>query len=375
VYDIIYRTRSYNRNSRDHATSHIHTIMSQIQLTPDQKIGIIGYGLMGLTWRPEHLLVDNETAFTAMSTALSLGANFWDGGEFYGTVDRNSCHLLADYFTAHSEAASKVVLSIKGGAAVGSFEPDSSEANLRRSVNDCLTALRGTKSIDLYQCARVDPNYSIEETMTVLGKLVQEGLIRGIGLSEVRATTISRAAKIHPIVAVEVELSLFSTHILRNGIAVTCAKLGIPIVAYSPLGRGALAGNTIRKKADLPEGDRRRGMPRFQDDVLEWNARLVDAVDEFAKKRGYTKAQVAIGWVRGLSGRTLELMDENGQKVQCTLGSIVPIPGATREERVRENLTPVTLNDDEVDELTRLAFELAARGDRYPAAMQKHIDG
>jgi pyridoxine 4-dehydrogenase len=349
--------------------------MSQIQLTPNLKIGSIGYGLMGLTWRPEHLLVDNETAFTAMSTALSLGATFWDGGDFYGTPDRNSCHLLAEYFTAHPEAASKVVLSIKGGAAVGALKPDSSEANLRRSVNDCLSALRGTKSIDLYQCGRVDPNYSIEETMSVLGKLVNEGLIGGIGLSEVRASTISRAAKVHPIMAVEVELSLFSTNVLRNGIAVTCAKLGVPIVAYSPLGRGALAGDTIRKQSDLPEGDRRRAMPRFQDDVLEWNAKLVDAVGDFAKKRGYTKAQVAIGWVRGLSGRTMEVMDENGEKVKCTLGTIVPIPGATREERVRENLTPVTLSDGEVDELTGLAFELAARGDRYPAAMQQYTDG
>ena len=217
--------------------------MAPSQLTLSSKsIGPIGYGLMGLTWRQPHLLPSQATAFSAMSTALSQGANFWNGGELYGSPDRNSCHLLREYFTENPEAAEKIVLSIKGGLKKGQLVPDGSEENVRRSVEDCLEVLGGTKKIDVFECARVDHNVSIEDTVGYLAKLVEEGKIGGIGLSEVRASTISRAAKVHPIAAVEVELSLWVTDILRNGVAETCARLDIPIVAYSPLSRGMLAG-------------------------------------------------------------------------------------------------------------------------------------
>jgi pyridoxine 4-dehydrogenase len=175
-----------------------------------------------------------------MKTALSLGANFWNGGELYGTPERNSLHLLNEYFTKYPEDADKVVLSIKGATIPGKGFPDGSKTNVQRSLDECLKVLDGKKFLDLFEPARVDPNVPIEETIGYIAEYVKAGKLGGICLSEVNANTIRRAVKVHPIAAVEVELSLWSTNILENGVAQTCAELGIPIVAYSPLGRGFL---------------------------------------------------------------------------------------------------------------------------------------
>jgi pyridoxine 4-dehydrogenase len=143
-----------------------------------------------------------------MSTALRNGSNFWNGGELYGTPERNSLHLLKGYFAANTADTDRVVLSIKGGLKPGQMMPDRSEQNIRRSVDKCVGILDGTVQIDIFECARVDPHTPIEATMEVLKTLVGEGKIRGIGLSEVSAKTIRRAHKVHPIAAVEGELSL-----------------------------------------------------------------------------------------------------------------------------------------------------------------------
>ncbi|EXJ68206.1 pyridoxine 4-dehydrogenase [Cladophialophora psammophila CBS 110553] len=331
-------------------------------------VGPIGYGLMGLTWRPAPQPVSDS--FKAMETALSQGATLWNGGELYGTPERHSCHLLNEYFKLHPGDADKIVLSIKGGLVPGQLKPDGSAKNVRRSVEDCLKILDGTKGIDIFECARLDPDVPLEETIGALAQLVKEGKIGGIGLSEVKASTIVRANAIHPIAAVEVEVSLWTTDILRNGVAATCAKLDIPIIAYSPLSRGALAGETIRKHADIPEGDIRKHMPRFQDDVLEYNNRIVDEVEKLAAKKGVTKAQIAIAWVRSLSGRTITT--ENGE--QITLGTIIPIPGATRLERVIENTTIVELSDEEMKEIADILKRNPVKGDRYPARGMAHTN-
>jgi len=178
-----------------------------------------------------------------MRTALTEGAVFWNGGELYGTPERNSLHLLAEYFTKYPDDASKVVLSIKGGTLPGSVIHDCGRENVRRSIDECLRVLDGKKFLDLFECARVDPNVPIEETIGYIAEYVKEGKVGGISLSEVSAKSIRRAHKVHPIAAVEVELSLWQTEILENGVAETCAELGIPIVAYSPLGRGFLVSS------------------------------------------------------------------------------------------------------------------------------------
>lgn len=295
-----------------------------------------------------------------MRTALSHGANFWNGGEFYGTTEYNSLHLLSSYFEKYPADAEKVVLSIKGGLGPN-MVPDGSEAGVRRSVDACLAGLGGKKKLDIFECARVDPKTPVETSIGVLATYVKEGKLGGISLSEVRAETIRRAHKVHPICAVEVELSLWSTEILTNGVAATCAELGIPIVAYSPLGRGFLTGD-IKKRSDIPEGDIRHRMPRFQDDVFDKNISWVEKLQKLAKKKNYTGAQLALAWVKGLSGA-------EGMPV------IIPIPGATTKERVTENMKDVKLDKADMDEINEILEKTEVHGARYPAAFQHLLDG
>src|SRR4051794_10347035 len=147
--------------------------------------------LPGMTWNPQP--PSQETCFETLNTALELGANFWNGGELYGTPEHNSLHLLNQYFTKYPENAEKVVLSIKGGLKKGELVPDGSEENIRRSVDESLRVLDGKKKLDIFECARQDAKTPVENTIEVLAEYVKEGKIGGIGLSEVDAETIRRA--------------------------------------------------------------------------------------------------------------------------------------------------------------------------------------
>jgi pyridoxine 4-dehydrogenase len=246
----------------------------------------------GLTWRPNPC--SEEQAFKAMRAALEQGCNFWNGGEFYGTPEYNSLHLLERYFTKYPEDADKVVLSIKGG--LKNMVPDGTPEGVRRSMDNCLKLLNGKKKLDIFECARVDKNVPIEVTLKELEKYVQEGKLGGISLSEVSGPTIRKAASITKIVAVEVELSLFHTDVLTNGTAAACAEHNIPLIAYSPLGRGFLTGQ-IKSLNDIPEGDFRHHFPRFQPGNFETNMTLVHDVEKIAKAKGCTTGQVAVAWV------------------------------------------------------------------------------
>lgn len=175
-----------------------------------------------------------------MKTALRLGANNWNGGEFYGTKERNSLHLLNEYFTKYPEDADKVVLSIKGGMAPNEFRIEGTKKNVQRSIDESLRLLDGKKALDLFEVARVDPDVPIEDTVSYIAEYVKAGKLGGISLSEVSAQSIRKAHGVHPISAVEIEFSMYATEILENDVASTCAELGIPIIAYSPLGRGFL---------------------------------------------------------------------------------------------------------------------------------------
>lgn len=324
----------------------------------DRHVGHIGYGLMGLTWRADP--PSEFECFDVMNTALSCGANFWNGGEFYGSPEANSLQLLNKYFTAFPDKADSVFLSIKGGLTPTTRLPDSSEAGIRRSVDECIRVLDGKKSIDLFQCARTDPNTPIEQVVEVLAELVREGKIKSIGLSEVRAETIRRAQKVYPITAVEVELSLWTTDILHNDIAATCAELGIPIIAYAPLSRGALADGFPKKNSALPA--HRRDFPKFRDEALSRNMRLTEEVEKWAKQRGCSKSQMAIGWVRGMSARG-------------GLGTIIPIPGAEKKEWVRENCEDVVLTDKEMKTLEEALKRHQIVGERYAGGLAQLANG
>jgi pyridoxine 4-dehydrogenase len=175
----------------------------------NKKIGTTGFGLMGLTWRAKP--IPTEDAIAVMKSSLQKGANFWNGGVFYGTPQYNSLHLLNAYFTKYPEDASKVVISIKGGLNVATHSIDGSKEWVTREIDESLKLLDGKCKIDIYEVARIDPKIPIEKTIEVLGELVKAGKIGGIGMSECSAKSIRRAAKVHEIASVEVEYSLFST--------------------------------------------------------------------------------------------------------------------------------------------------------------------
>ncbi|KAK2027109.1 aldo/keto reductase [Colletotrichum zoysiae] len=315
-----------------------------------QEVGQIGYGLMGLTWRPQPC--SEEQAFEAMRAALKNGCNFWNGGEFYGTPEYNSSVLLERYFAKYPEDADKVVLSMKGGLRAN-LRPDGSPEGIRRSLDNIIGQLKGRKKVDIFECARRDKNTPLEVTFGVIQKeYIDTGKVGGICLSEVSAATIHEAVKHAKIVGVEVELSLFSTDILSNGVATACAQYGIPIIAYSPVGRGMLTGQ-LKTLDDIPQGDMRRHMPRFQPDTFGINIKLVEQVEELARKKGVTPAQLAIGWTMALSRRP-------------GMPEIIPIPGATTAERVNENAKLVELTDEEMGEIDATLAKFEVVGGRYP---------
>ncbi|KAL1599787.1 hypothetical protein SLS60_007591 [Paraconiothyrium brasiliense] len=330
----------------------------------NKEVGQVGYGLMGLTWRADP--PPQEQAFSAMRAAIASGCVAFNGGELYGTPDFNSLQLLSAYFKKYPEDAEKVVLSIKGGCIPGTMaQPDGSAKNVRRSIDECLKWLGGrngdgNKFLDLFEVARLDPNVPVEETIGVIADYVKAGKVGGISLSEVNANTIRKIHAIHPVSAVEVEFSLWSTDILENGVAKTCGELGIPIVAYSPLGRGFLTGQ-FRKYEDIPENSMLRHMPRFQPDVFDENIKLLHEVEKIAKEKGATPGQIALGWVIAHNGKD-------------GLGEILPIPGATTDSRVKENAAPVKLSDEDLTTISDILKKFPIQGYRYPEQLRGHLE-
>ena len=286
-----------------------------------------------------------------MKAALKSGANFWNGGELYGPPHANSLHLLNRYFTKYPEDADKVVISIKGSVSHTKKGPDNSKENIQRSIDECVKVLDGKKFLDLFEPARQDPNVPLEETMNAMAKYIKEGKLGGISLSEVTEDQIRNAAKLHKISAVEVEMSLQTPDVLHNGVAKTCAELDIPLVAYSPLGRGLLTA-TFSKPEDIDKGDIRHHLPRFQPGNMEKNAAMGLEVQKVAKAKGCTPAQVALAWVRSYSGKD-------------GFGTIIPIPGSTTEARTIENGNEVTLTAEEVKELEEIMQKTVVAGSRY----------
>jgi len=206
----------------------------------------------------------------------------------------------------------------------------------------------GVDHIDLYYQHRVDAKTPIEETVGAMAELVRAGKVRFIGLSEAAPATIRRAHAVHPVTALQTEYSLWSRE-PEDEILPTVRELGIGFVAYSPIGRGFLSGH-IKSVEDLEPDDYRRQSPRFAGDNFQKNLDLVKRIEELARRRGVTPAQLAIAWV-------LSRGDD-----------IVPIPGSRRIEHLEENVaaTLVTLSAEELAQLDDAAPKGAAVGDRYP---------
>ncbi|PTB72330.1 Aldo/keto reductase [Trichoderma longibrachiatum ATCC 18648] len=316
-----------------------------------KEVGPIGFGLMGLTWRADPPPL--EQALAVMKAAVENGQTLWNGGEFYGTPEYNSMTIIKAYFEKYPEDADKVVLLMKGGLNLELFKPDGSPEGIRRSLDNILAQLGGSKKIDGFCCARRDPAYPLSTTFGVIQKeYIDTGKVGAIYLSECGIHTIQEATKWADIAAAEVELSMFTPDVLKNGIAAALKERNIPIIAYSPLGRGLLTGQYKTLK-DVKKLGFVSTYPRFQPAQLEHNLELVAKVEQFAREKGCTPGQIAINWVRSLSS-------------DPSLPLVLPIPGSSTVERLEENSKLVEFTKEELDTLNGLVNSFETAGGRYP---------
>jgi aryl-alcohol dehydrogenase-like predicted oxidoreductase len=290
---------------------------------------------------------DEREAIATIQRALDLGCDFLDTSDMYGPHTNEQ--LLGRAIKDRREQvflATKFAIRIEPGAEGQPWRRviDGSPAYVRQACEDSLRRL-GVEHIDLYYQHRVDPKTPIEETVGAMAELVAEGKVRHLGLSEASVATIRRAHSVHPITAVQSEYSLW-TRDIEAEIAPTLEELGIALVAYSPLGRGFLAGR-FSSGEELDEGDFRRYGPRFSGENVVHNRLLAERVRELAAQKGVTPGQLALAWVLS-----------RGEHV-------VPIPGTKRRTYLEENLAAAELQLS-ADEAERIAAAVpAAAGERY----------
>ena len=315
------------------------------------RVSAIGLGLMSMSGT--YGKSDDEQSIRVIHAALDRGVDFLDSSDMYGWGQNET--LLGRALKGRRKGA---VVATK----FGQVQPPDGKTNIVdgrpayvvQACDASLTRL-GVDVIDLYFQHRVDPKVPIEETVGAMGRLVERGKVRFLGLSEAAPETIRRGHAVHPLAAVQSEYSLLYRQPAEETIA-ACRELGIAFVAYSPLGRGLLSA-TIKATADIPEDDRRRAHPRFQEGNLDHNMELVRSIEQMAEKKGCMPSQLALAWVLA-----------QGE-------DIVPIPGTKRLEYLEENLGAlgVTLTPDDLAQLDEAMPPGAAKGSRYPEAQMKAV--
>ncbi|CAI9762829.1 unnamed protein product [Fraxinus pennsylvanica] len=292
--------------------------------------------------------------------AINSGITFLDTSDVYGphTNEILLGKALKDGLREKVELATKFGITFQDSQMIVQGDPAyvraACEASLKRLDIDC---------IDLYYQHRIDTHVPIEVTIGELKKLVEEGKVKYIGLSEASASTIRRAHAVHPITAVQLEWSLWSRDVEKE-IIPTCRELGIGIVAYSPLGRGFLSSGP-KLVETLSEGDGRKYLPRFQPENLEHNKRLFDGVNDMANRKGCTPSHLALAWVHHQGTDVCPIPALAWVHHQGT--DVCPIPGTTKFENLTKNIEAlsVKLTKEDMAELESIASADAVKGDRY----------
>jgi len=315
------------------------------------KVSAIGLGAMGMS--DFYGEADRAESLATIAAAVEAGITLIDTGDFYG-MGHNEMLIGEALKTLPRD---RLVLSVKFGAQRG---PDSAFLGFDGRPSAVKTAVAyslkrlGVDHIDVYRPARLDPSVPIEETVGAIADLVQAGYVRHIGLSEVGAATIRRAAAVHPICDLQIEYSLLSRGI-EDAILPACRELGIAITAYGVLSRGLIGGHAVSlDKA----GDFRGHTPRFQGENLRRNLVLAEALRAAAEGLGLTPAQAAIAWVAA-----------QGE-------DIIPLVGARRRDRLAEALGAMSANltPEALAALDRAVPRGAAAGERYPLAQMAMLD-
>ena len=323
--------------------------MEQRRLGPrGPAVSAIGLGCMGMS--QSYGAGDETESVATLRRALELGVTFLDTADAYGphTNEELVGRTIRD-------RRDDVFLATKFGfvvdPATGARGIDGSPAHVREACDASLRRL-GVRTIDLYYLHRVDPKTPIEATVEAMAKLIDEGKVRYLGLSEVSAATLRRAHAVHPITAVQSEYSLW-TRDPEDGVLAACRELGVGLVPFSPLGRGFLSGK-LRTLSGLGPEDFRRTLPRFEEENFRKNLELVARIEALAQEKGCTAAQLALAW--------LLAQDPH----------VIPIPGAKRRTHLEENAGAVSvrLTPDDLRSVESAMPRSAVAGPRYaPSAM------
>ena len=313
----------------------------------------LGLGCMGMTGF--YGIVNKDQCIETIQTALENGVTFLDTADNYGFGDNET--LVGAAIVAHRE---KVCIATKVGVVLKKETPNvvSINGTPQYVKRQCVNSLKrlGVPVIDLYYLHHVDPNTPIEETISAMGELVSEGLVRHIGLCEMGVQYIRRAHAVHPITVVQAEYSLFS-RTAEEQILPLCEELGIGFVACSPICRGLLSG-AITSFQDLAPGDFRQKFPRFQTENISHNLSIINALKKMAIEKSSSLSQLSLAWVAAQSP------------------SIVPLFGTTRPIHVLENIksAKIHLTQSEIDKINEIVSKGIVRGDRHPEMAKKLYD-